>query len=103
MWGMGVGGRGRGGRLVFTNVMSGIGMIAIEAAHDICNTAPDGIGFISKIKFTKGSCNIVVNIAHPCTSDPIRWHRAKMIQPLDLSRLEHWDDIFDSMKKLPTT
>lgn len=43
------------------------------------------------------------DIAHPCTSDPIRWHRAGQIQPLDLSRLVHWDNIFDSMKKLPTT
>tara|TARA_B100000941_G_scaffold108899_1_gene76225 strand:- start:6 stop:1109 length:1104 start_codon:yes stop_codon:yes gene_type:complete len=43
------------------------------------------------------------DIAHPCTSDPIRWHRAGVIQPLDISRLEHWDNVFDSMKQLPTT
>ena len=35
------------------------------------------------------------------TRPPSRWCNRGLYQPLDVDRLEHWDDIFPSMKELP--
>ena len=41
--------------------------------------------------------------AHPCNADPFRWRRADIIQPVDISRCVHWNDLFEDSKKMPTT
>jgi spermidine/putrescine transport system substrate-binding protein len=43
------------------------------------------------------------DIAHPCSYVVARWHDAGVIKPLDVSRIEHWDDIWDSLKNVPQT
>ena len=36
--------------------------------------------------------------AHPCNADPFRWRRADIIQPVDISRCVHWNDLFEDSK-----
>ncbi len=47
-----------------------------------------------------------VDIAHPCSQNVVKWREAGLLQPLDTSRIEGWDDILPgirSMKNLMTT
>ena len=44
-----------------------------------------------------------VDICHPCTASVRKWHDAGLIDPIDTTRLEHWDDIFPSLKTLKGT
>lgn len=43
------------------------------------------------------------DLAHPCSYMVSRWHDAGVVKPLDVSRIEHWDDIWDVLKKVPQT
>ena len=36
-----------------------------------------------------------VDLAWPCQGEIKRWVRAGVLEPLDISRLEHWDDMFN--------
>jgi len=38
--------------------------------------------------------------AHPCTASTGRWRDAGLIEPLDTSRIAHWDDIFPALKTI---
>jgi spermidine/putrescine-binding protein len=38
------------------------------------------------------------DVAHPCTSNVVRWHQAGIVKPIDVDRLEHWPDVFDGFK-----
>lgn len=42
-----------------------------------------------------------VDIAHPYSSNVARWSEADVLQPIDTSRLSHWNDVFDVLKTLP--
>ena len=47
-----------------------------------------------------------VDIAHPCSQNVVKWREAGLLQPLDTSRIEGWNDILPgirSMKNLMTT
>jgi len=47
-----------------------------------------------------------VDIAHPCSQSVAKWREAGMLQPLDTSRIEGWNDILPgikAMKNLVTT
>ena len=44
----------------------------------------------------------VTDLIHPCSSDPPRWVRAGVIQPLDLSRCENWGDLFPELTQAGT-
>ena len=44
----------------------------------------------------------VVDVAHPCHSDPPRWNRAGVIQPLDTGRLSNWNDLFPELVNMPS-
>ncbi len=39
------------------------------------------------------------DVVHPCNSTIARWIDADVIQPIDMSRLSNWPDVFDSLKK----
>ena len=41
-----------------------------------------------------------VDIAAPCTYSLSRWYDGGLMHPLDNARLEHWPDIFESLKDL---
>ncbi len=47
-----------------------------------------------------------VDIAHPCSQNVVKWREAGLLQPLDTSRIDGWDDALPgirSMKNLMTT
>ena len=50
--------------------------------------------------FQKMRQGFPVDIAAPCTYSLGRWYDGGLLAPVDVSRLEHWDDIFDSLKDL---
>ncbi len=53
--------------------------------------------------FAKMISGYAVDICHPCTASVRKWHDAGLIDPIDTTRLEHWDDIFPSLKTLKGT
>ena len=42
------------------------------------------------------------DIAHPCNSNLIRWRDAGVVQPIDVSRLTHWEDVWEPLRNLKT-
>src|SRR5262249_18589994 len=40
------------------------------------------------------------DVAHPCTSNVVRWYQAGIIKPIDVDRLENWPDVFDGFKTI---
>ena len=43
----------------------------------------------------------VVDVMHPCSAEVPRWREAGVIQPIDTSRLSHWNELFPELKALP--
>ena len=39
----------------------------------------------------------VADLAHPCVDGVPRWHDAGVIKPLDVSRIDAWDDMFPAL------
>ncbi|MDA0218260.1 MAG: extracellular solute-binding protein [Proteobacteria bacterium] len=42
----------------------------------------------------------VVDVLHPCNSNAPNWVDAGVVQPIDTSRLKHWNDVIPSMKHI---
>lgn len=40
------------------------------------------------------------DVLHPCTSDVRRWYDAGLLKPIDTARIEHWGDVFPSLKTI---
>lgn len=40
-------------------------------------------------------------ISHPCAYEVSRWREAGLLQPVDVSRIEHWNDLFPALKNQP--
>ena len=49
---------------------------------------------------TKIRGGFLVDVAHPCNLDLLRWRDAGVLQPLDTARLRHWPDLFDGLKNI---
>ncbi len=45
----------------------------------------------------------VVDVAHPCNDSIPRWRDAGILDPIDTSRLSHWPDVFENLKKFEGT
>jgi spermidine/putrescine transport system substrate-binding protein len=43
------------------------------------------------------------DLAHPCSYSVGRWRDTGLFKPIDLTRLEHYGDIWEDLKDLPTT
>jgi spermidine/putrescine transport system substrate-binding protein len=41
------------------------------------------------------------DVVHPCSSSVERWNDAGVLRPLDVDRIEHWEDIFPSFRSVP--
>ena len=41
-----------------------------------------------------------VDVAEPCTYSLGRWYDGGLLRPIDTTRLEYWDDMFESLKNL---
>ncbi|MGE0500826.1 MAG: polyamine ABC transporter substrate-binding protein [Rhizobiaceae bacterium] len=56
--------------------------------------------------FEKMRAGFKTDLAHPCSQSVVKWREAGLIQPLDTSRIEGWNDILPgimAMKDLATT
>lgn len=42
----------------------------------------------------------VVDVLHPCNANAPNWVNAGVVQPIDTSKLSHWDDVIPSMKNI---
>lgn len=42
----------------------------------------------------------VVDVLHPCNSNAPNWVDAGVVQPIDTSKLSHWDDVIPSLKTI---
>jgi len=52
---------------------------------------------------TKIQSGFQVDVAHPCNNRVSIWRDAGVIEPVDTGRLEHWPELFDSLKSLKGT
>jgi len=50
--------------------------------------------------FEKLRAGFKVDLAHPCSQNTVKWREAGLIQPLDTSRIEAWDDILPGLKNM---
>ncbi|MBT6203330.1 MAG: extracellular solute-binding protein, partial [Rhodospirillaceae bacterium] len=81
------------------------------SGYDIAELCPDYIEKYQMIPayalfgeeeeaFQKMRQGFPVDIAAPCTYSLGRWFDGGLLSPIDTTRLEHWDNIFDSLKNL---
>jgi spermidine/putrescine-binding protein len=50
--------------------------------------------------FAKVRAGYAADIAHPCSNNVNRWHDAGLIDPVDVTRLSHWERIYPEFKTL---
>lgn len=50
--------------------------------------------------FEKLRAGFKVDLAHPCSQNTVKWREAGLLQPLDTSRIEAWDDILPGLKSM---
>lgn len=50
--------------------------------------------------FTKLQSGFSADLAHPCSDAVRKWHAAGLLQPLDTSKLTHWDDLLPEIKNV---
>jgi len=43
--------------------------------------------------FQKLRSGFRVDVAHPCSQSVSKWHQAGLLEPIDTSRIERWDDV----------
>lgn len=53
--------------------------------------------------FAKVAAGFMPDLAHPCSSITQKWVDAGLIQPIDVSRLSNWPDLYPMMQNLPGT
>jgi len=44
---------------------------------------------------------LAADVAYPCNQSVIHWRDSGLLQPIDVSRLSNWPDVFSQMKSLP--
>lgn len=44
---------------------------------------------------------LAVDVAHPCADTFGHWNDAGLLQPMDVSRLSNWTNVFEPLKKIP--
>ena len=50
--------------------------------------------------FTKLQSGFTADLAHPCSDAVRKWVAADLLQPLDTSKLNHWDDLLPQIKNV---
>jgi spermidine/putrescine transport system substrate-binding protein len=51
--------------------------------------------------FEKLRSGSVADVIHPCSEDIFRWHKAGVIQPINVARLKNWPNIHVALRDLP--
>lgn len=49
--------------------------------------------------FQKLRSGFKADVSHPCSQSVTKWHEAGLIEPLDTSRIDRWDDVNSVMKE----
>ena len=49
--------------------------------------------------FHKLRSGFAADVSHPCSQSVSKWHEAGIIEPIDISRIDRWDDINTDMKE----
>lgn len=77
---------------------------AYSAKH---GTEPDFAFFGDEEEaFQKLRSGFKADLSHPCAQSVVKWREAGLLEPLDTSKLEHWNDVlpgFKTMKDLMTS
>ena len=69
--------------------------------HDKHGAYPDMAPYASSNDgLAKVRSGFVVDVLHPCNSNAPNWVNAGVVQPIDTSRLSHWDDVIPSLKTI---
>ncbi len=69
-----------------------------QAFVDKYGRSPDWSVFASaEDGLQKIRAGFAADLAHPCVDNVPRWHDAGVLQPLDPSRIEYWDDMFPAL------
>lgn len=50
--------------------------------------------------FGKLMAGFRADVAHPCSQSMVKWRDAGLIEPLDTSRIDHWDDIVEGISSM---
>ena len=50
--------------------------------------------------FEKLRAGFKADLAHPCSQNTVKWREAGLLQPLDTSRIEAWNDILPGLKSM---
>lgn len=50
--------------------------------------------------FQKLRSGFKADIAHPCSQSVVKWREAGLLEPLDTSRLAHWEDTLPGLKSM---
>ncbi len=54
----------------------------------------------SNTGLTKVLAGYVVDVIHPCNANVPNWVDSGVLQPIDTSKLSHWDDVIPSLKNI---
>jgi spermidine/putrescine transport system substrate-binding protein len=69
--------------------------------HEKHGAYPDMAAYGSSNEgLTKVQAGFVVDVMHPCNTNVDVWRESGVLQPLDTSRLAHWDDMIPTLKKI---
>ncbi len=49
--------------------------------------------------FKKLRAGFAADVAHPCSQSISKWHEAGLLEPLQIDRIERWDDVNANMKE----
>ena len=73
------------------------GSYAEENGSPVYSTFGDAEEGLQKLK-----AGFEVDLAWPCQGEIARWVRAGVLEPLDPSRIENWDEMFPEVRDLPS-
>ena len=51
--------------------------------------------------FQKLRAGFTADVSHPCSQSVVKWQGAGLLEPIDPSKLENWDDLMPRLKEMP--
>lgn len=76
--------------------------IFFQSYIDKNGSSPEVSFFVDEDEATlKLRSGFIADVGHPCASGLTLWRDAGLLRPIDKSRLEHWDEIFPTIRAIP--
>lgn len=73
----------------------------LEEYNEKHGAYPDTAPYASSSEgLTKVQAGFVVDVMHPCNTNMGEWIGSGVIQPIDTSKLSHWDDMIPSLQRI---